>query len=100
MTLQLNGTIANWQLHKSALESGMYELGVGHLLDMADGDVPAAPVALTADNASTVGLQTRNLVAHRQDDVKGFMALGSWCWISVAQLQRLRILSTMLRSLL
>ena len=44
MTLQLNGTIANWQLHKSALESGMYELGVGHLLDMADGDVPAEPL--------------------------------------------------------
>ena len=50
----------------------MYELGVGHLLDMADGDVPAAPVALTADNAATVGLQTRNLAAHRQDDMKGF----------------------------
>ena len=50
----------------------MYELGVGHLLDMDPGEVPAAPVALTADNAATVGLQTRNLAAHRQDDMKGF----------------------------
>jgi len=72
MAIQLNGTIANWQQHKSALESSLYELGVGHLLDMTDDQVPPTPDAITATNAAAVGFATRLLSDHRDKDMKGY----------------------------
>ena len=72
MAIQLNGTIANWQQHKSALESSLYELGVGHLLDMTDDQVPPTPDAIGPTNAAAVGFATRLLSDHRDKDMKGY----------------------------
>ena len=49
-TMQLNGTVGNWNAKKSALESKLFELGVGHLVGMPDGEVPTAPDALNDTN--------------------------------------------------
>ena len=70
--VNLSGTIANWQEQRMALESRMYEIGVGGLLGMDDAQVPPTPPTLTNDNVARVQLETRALAEHMDRDAKGF----------------------------
>ena len=54
--VQLSGSIANWQEQKTALESKLYEVGVGALLGMPQDQVPPAPSALSETNHTIVSM--------------------------------------------
>ena len=70
--VQLSGSIANWQEQKTALESKLYEIGVGALLGMPTDQVPPTPPPLNDANHALVAMQTRALQDHADRDAKGF----------------------------
>ena len=68
----LTGNMINWQTQKPKLDALMYELGLGRLLGMEDGDVPITPPTMTNENAGMVSALRRELRDHTTSDEKGF----------------------------